>query len=64
MKIFVNNIPHKPEECLFAVKEKMTTVYNPNTGSGQIVYDYRCNVNGKTCDLKYGKNCNKLRCIF
>ena len=64
MKIFVNNIPHKPEECLFAVKNLTHKVYSESDKEWVKIEHYSCNVNGKLCDLSCGKNCNKLRCIF
>ena len=64
MKIFVNNIPNKPEECLFAVKNRITELPGERYGVFEPITKYRCNVNGKQCDLDFGKNCNKLRCIF
>lgn len=63
MKIFVNNIPKKPEECLFAVKNHITGLELTDKERERI-FKYRCKVNGKLCDLECGKNCNKLRCIF
>ncbi len=58
MKIFVNNIPHKPKDCLFAVNDLLSTVF------GEPRYVHRCTINNRICDLECGKNCNKLRCIF
>ena len=37
MKIFVNNIPHEPKECLFAVNDLLSTVF------GEPRYVHRCN---------------------
>lgn len=64
MVIFVNNIPNKPDECLFAVKDLVHKVYSEDDMKFIPVYKHRCNVNSKLCDLECGKNCNKLRCIF
>lgn len=59
MKVFVNNLPNKPEECLFYKKE-----YSRDSYSDQLHVSCRCSMNGALCDLEKGHRCNKLKCIF
>lgn len=48
MKIYVNEMPKKPEECLFC-KKRDGHVY--------------CNISNNLCKLGHGLNCNKLRVL-
>lgn len=69
MKIYVNEIPTKPNECLFSKKEKYFDNFLLNTETLRMnkvtIYKYYCNVNGKLCDLDNGcKQCDKLKVLM
>lgn len=61
MKIYVNEVPTKPKDCLFARKEVETNLFNIENGERIPIYAYYCNVNMKRCNLDCGGRCNKLR---
>ena len=59
MKIYVNEIPTKGENCLF-YKHKYLEDSSTSLGFKSF---HKCNVNGQTCDLFNGRNCNKLKLL-
>ena len=59
MKVFVNNLPKEPKECLFYKKEYSRAPY-----SGDLQVRHYCSMNGSLCDFEKGHKCNKLKCIF
>lgn len=61
MKIYVNEIPVKPKDCLFARKVTDSTLVNIETGKLIPQYKYYCNINMKQCNVDCGGKCNKLR---
>lgn len=61
MKIYVNEMPTKPKECLFARKEIAHVTIDINTGKRIEIPEYFCNVNMKKCNIDCGGKCNKLR---
>lgn len=63
MKIYVNEIPTKPEECLFARKEITHITIDINTGKRIVIPEYFCNVNMKKCNIDCSGKCNKLRVL-
>ena len=60
MKVFVNNISKEPKECLFSVKGFKAD----KTQKNGLSCCYTCSMNNKLCDLEYGHQCNKLRCVL
>lgn len=59
MRIFVNEAPKEPKECLF-VKKITDTELDLYTGKYTYIDRYYCNVNMKHCDMDCGRNCDKL----
>lgn len=59
MKVFVDNKPSEPKECLFSVE-----VTSKDETQNQYLKKYYCGMNNKLCDFEKGHRCNKLRCIF
>ena len=60
MKIYVNKMPVKPKDCLFARKEQGYTI-DKDTWDYVPCLEYHCNVNMKRCNIDCGGKCNKLR---
>lgn len=60
MKVFVDNLPKEPKECLFSIKGFKTDKAQKN-GLSQC---YGCSMNNQLCDFEKDHKCNKLRCIF
>lgn len=60
MKVFVNNLPKEPKECLFSIK----IVKEDKEAKSGFSWHYGCSMNNKACDLTHGHGCNKLKCIF
>ena len=53
MKILVDKIPSKPEECVFYKKE-----YSREPYSGNLYVKYCCAIDGYTCDCRL---CEQLK---
>lgn len=53
MKVLVDELPNKPEECVFYKKEYSRAPY-----SGDLCVTYRCAIDGYSCDCK---KCEKLK---
>lgn len=64
MKIYVNEMPTKPKECLFARKEIAHVTVDINTGKRIEIPEYFCNMDMKTCDIYCSDKCNKLRVLI
>ena len=60
MKIYVNEMPVTPKDCLFANKIKSTTI-DKDTWDPSPIDLYNCNINMKRCNIDCGGKCNKLR---
>lgn len=59
MKIYVNEIPDKPEKCLFSRKfGPYKTIF---AGEMFTIEKYTCSINDKDCKLVNGGTCNKLK---
>ena len=63
MKIYVNEIPEKPEDCLFSRKEKFLDTFTVPNLKKVTLYEYYCNINNKKCNIDCGGKCNKLRVL-
>lgn len=65
MKIYVNKMPTKPKECLFARKKygEGHRIVDVHTGEITRDYSYTCCVNMKQCNIDCGGKCNKLRVL-
>lgn len=61
MKILVDKIPAKSEDCLFARKEKGPTFYPLDNSKPFSIDMYYCNIDLKLCDLEVCENCSKLK---
>ena len=64
MKIYANEMPTKPKDCLFAHKEMISRIFDENKNSIAPIYAYICNINQRVCDLECEKQCNKLRVLM
>lgn len=64
MKILVDEMPVKPEECLFSRKEKYMDTFTIPDMRKITLYTHHCNVDGKQCELDFGcECCNKLKTL-
>jgi hypothetical protein len=64
MVIYVNEMPTRPDDCLFARKEVDAVLRDIETYKPTYVYTYYCNVNHKRCDLFCNGQCDKLHKPF
>ena len=63
MKIYVNKMPIKPEDCLFARRFLANVAIDPDTGDKKYIVEHECCVNMKRCYINRGGKCNKLRTL-
>lgn len=64
MVIYVNEMPIKPDDCLFARKEVDAVLRDIETYKPITMYTYYCNVNDKRCNLFCNGHCDKLHVPF
>lgn len=60
MKVYVDDMPEKPGECLFNIE----LLKRDNTKKNGLVFHYGCSMNNKTCDLEKIGKCDKLKCLL
>jgi len=61
MKILVNELPSKPEECIFSREEIERRLIDINTGKLITEYIPYCIIDLKQCVLNYDNECCKLK---
>lgn len=64
MVIYVDKMPIKPDDCLFARKEVDAVLRDIETYKPIPMYTYYCNVNNKCCNLFCNGHCDKLHAPF
>lgn len=56
MKVFVNDLPKEPKECLFSVSQ----IRIDHTQKNGCSWSWYCGMDHTPCDLVYEKKCDKL----
>ena len=64
MMIYVDKMPIKSDDCLFARKEVDAVLRDIETYKAITIYNYYCNVDGKRCNLFCNGKCDKLHSPF
>ncbi len=64
MKILVDEMPVKPEECLFSRKDKYLDSYTIPDMKRIVLYMHHCIIDERECELETNcECCNKLKIL-